>query len=232
MTMAEPFFIKNREKLFSNLKDNSVAVLFAGKAPVKRGDEYYPFSPDRNFYYVSGIDRENCILLFTKRAEHLAHQPGDISFPGGRKEKNETPLETALRETQEELGILPEQITLLGKTDFMLTTSGALINPFVGYVSNITIEEISFNKDEVAEIFTVPLSFFRQTQPEVHFLYLSPFTEDTFPYDRITGGKNYPFVRPKIPELFYQYKQYTIWGITAQIAHHAVCLFFQEEDKK
>lgn len=43
-------------------------------------------------------------LLFTKRAEHLAHQPGDISFPGGRKEKNETPLETALRETQEELG--------------------------------------------------------------------------------------------------------------------------------
>ena len=166
-------------------------------------------------------------LLFTKRAEHLAHQPGDISFPGGRKEKNETPLETALRETQEELGILPEQITLLGKTDFMLTTSGALITPFVGYVSNITIEEISFNKDEVAEIFTVPLSFFRQTQPEVHFLYLSPFTEDTFPYDRITGGKNYPFVRPKIPELFYQYKQYTIWGITAQIAHHAVCLFFQ-----
>ena len=171
-------------------------------------------------------------LLFTKRAEHLAHQPGDISFPGGRKEKNETPLETALRETQEELGILPEQITLLGKTDFMLTTSGALITPFVGYVSNITIEEISFNKDEVAEIFTVPLSFFRQTQPEVHFLYLSPFTEDTFPYDRITGGKNYPFVRPKIPELFYQYKQYTIWGITAQIAHHAVFLFFQEEDKK
>ena len=171
-------------------------------------------------------------LLFTKRAEHLAHQPGDISFPGGRKEKNETPLETALRETQEELGILPEQITLLGKTDFMLTTSGALITPFVGYVSNITIEEISFNKDEVAEIFTVPLSFFRQTQPEVHFLYLSPFTEDTFPYDRITGGKNYPFVRPKIPELFYQYKQYTIWGITAQIAHHAVCLLFQEEDKK
>ena len=187
--------------------------------------------PSSVMLLLFSIDNE-LHLLFTKRAEHLAQQPGDISFPGGRKEKNETPLETALRETQEELGILPEQITLLGKTDFMLTTSGALINPFVGYVSNITIEEISFNKDEVAEIFTVPLSFFRQTQPEVHFLYLSPFTEDTFPYDRITGGKNYPFVRPKIPELFYQYKQYTIWGITAQIDHHAVCLFFQEEDKK
>ncbi len=170
-------------------------------------------------------------LLFTKRAEHLTHQPGDISFPGGRRENGETALETALRETQEELGILPEQITVLGKTDFMLTTYGAFIMPFVGYVPNVKVEDIAFSKDEVAEIFTVPLSFFQQTKPEVHFLYLSPFTEDTFPYDRIAGGKNYPFFRPKIPELFYQYKQYTIWGLTAQIACHAVSLFFQEEEK-
>jgi len=64
--MVEPFFIKNREKLFSKLEQNSVAVLFAGNAPTKRGDEKYPFSPDRNFYYVSGIDKQNCILFFTK----------------------------------------------------------------------------------------------------------------------------------------------------------------------
>lgn len=64
--MAEPFFIKNREKLFSKLEQNSVVVLFAGNAPTKRGDEKYPFSPDRNFYYVSGIDKQNCILFFTK----------------------------------------------------------------------------------------------------------------------------------------------------------------------
>ena len=64
--MAEPFFIKNRKKLFSKLEQNSVAVLFAGNAPTKRGDEKYPFSPDRNFYYVSGIDKQNCILFFTK----------------------------------------------------------------------------------------------------------------------------------------------------------------------
>ena len=62
--MAEPFFIKNRKKLFSKLEQNSVAVLFAGNAPTKRGDEKYPFSPDRNFYYVSGIDKQNCILFF------------------------------------------------------------------------------------------------------------------------------------------------------------------------
>ena len=45
----------------------------------------------------------------------------------------------------------------------------------------------------------------------------------------IHKGKEYPFARPKIPELFYQYEQYTIWGITAQIANHAVALFFQSQ---
>ncbi len=57
---------KNREKLFARMEPSSVAVLFAGKAPVKRGDENYPFSPDRNFYYVTGIDREDCILFLAK----------------------------------------------------------------------------------------------------------------------------------------------------------------------
>ncbi len=67
--MAEPFFIKNREKLFSKLENNSTAVLFAGNAPTKRGDEKYPFSPDRNFYYVSGVEEQNCILFFAKKEE-------------------------------------------------------------------------------------------------------------------------------------------------------------------
>ena len=57
---------KNREKLFARMEPSSVAVLFAGKAPVKRGDENYPFSPDRNFYYVTGVDREDCILFLAK----------------------------------------------------------------------------------------------------------------------------------------------------------------------
>ncbi len=98
--------------------------------------------------------------------------------------------------------------------------------PFIGFVPNIKIEQIHFSTDEVAEIFTVPISFFKETEPEIHYLYLSPFTKEDFPYERIHGGKNYPFATPKIPELFYQYQQYTIWGITAQIPHHAMQLLF------
>lgn len=61
-------FQKNRDKLQARLSENSVAVVFAGQAPYKRGDEQYPFSPDRNFYYVTGIERENCIFFMAKTA--------------------------------------------------------------------------------------------------------------------------------------------------------------------
>ncbi len=66
--MADTFFITNRQKLASRLPENSAAVIFSGKAPLKRGDEYYPFSPDRNFYYLTDIARENCILVMMKTA--------------------------------------------------------------------------------------------------------------------------------------------------------------------
>nr|WP_294654244.1 aminopeptidase P N-terminal domain-containing protein [uncultured Anaerotignum sp.] len=69
--MTERFFIDNRRKLAARLEEGSAAVLFAGKAPLKRGDEYYPFSPDRNFYYVTGVERENCVFLMAKIAGGL-----------------------------------------------------------------------------------------------------------------------------------------------------------------
>lgn len=63
----ERFFEKNREKIGGVLKDSSILVLFAGNAPKKRGDEKYPFSPDRNFYYSTGIDDENIIFMMCKQ---------------------------------------------------------------------------------------------------------------------------------------------------------------------
>lgn len=53
----------NRSKLKNILKQDELFILFSGSAPVKRGDEYYPFSPDRNFYYFTGVEEENCIFL-------------------------------------------------------------------------------------------------------------------------------------------------------------------------
>lgn len=64
--MEKSFFIKNREKVFNSIEENSAVVLFSGKPQQKCGDEMYRFSPNRNFYYASGIDCENVILFLGK----------------------------------------------------------------------------------------------------------------------------------------------------------------------
>ena len=64
--MNKEFFKKNREKLMEKIEDNSVIVLFAGNAPKKSGGENYPFTPNRNFYYFTGINEEGPILIISK----------------------------------------------------------------------------------------------------------------------------------------------------------------------
>ena len=64
--MNKEFFENNRKKLIEEVEDNSIIVLFAGNAPKKSGDENYQFTPNRNFYYFTGIDEEGPILIISK----------------------------------------------------------------------------------------------------------------------------------------------------------------------
>ena len=64
--MKADFFKSNRERLLEKIKDNSIVILFAGNAPKKTADEAYPFTPNRNFYYSTGISEENHILVMSK----------------------------------------------------------------------------------------------------------------------------------------------------------------------
>lgn len=64
--MKADFFKNNRKKLLEKIKDNSIVILFAGNAPKKTADETYLFTPNRNFYYSTGISEENHILLMSK----------------------------------------------------------------------------------------------------------------------------------------------------------------------
>ncbi len=66
--MDASFFEGNRKAVLGRMQQGDVLLLFAGKAPNKRGDEDYPFTPDRNFYYLTGIDRQHMILLLEKTA--------------------------------------------------------------------------------------------------------------------------------------------------------------------
>jgi len=97
-------------------------------------------------------------VLLTQRTDHLHHHAGQISFPGGRAEDHdETPVETALRECEEEIGLARHHIEIVGALDTYQTGTGFLIAPIVGLISpgfDLTLDAF-----EVKEAFEVPLDF-------------------------------------------------------------------------
>lgn len=106
------------------------------------------------------VEREDGLaVMLTKRTNHLAHHPGQISFPGGRLEPEDQGDFTtcALRETEEETGLGRHLVRLLGRLDDYVTGTGFVITPLVGVIDPpFTLSPDSF---EVAEVFEVPLSF-------------------------------------------------------------------------
>ena len=96
-------------------------------------------------------------LLLTRRSPHLRHHPGQISFPGGRRDPLDTSLQhTALRETHEELGIAPSMVQLLGQLPVHATHSQFLITPYLGVLRQMPALQPAAG--EVAEAFTLPLA--------------------------------------------------------------------------
>ena len=111
-------------------------------------------------------------LLFTQRTEHLNAHPGQISFPGGRVERSDSGREdTALRETEEEIGLARRHVSVLGCLPEYYLPSGFRITPVVGWIK--APFETCADPYEVADIFEVPLTHFldaaRYTRHEYHF---------------------------------------------------------------
>ncbi|CAN5140030.1 CoA pyrophosphatase [soil metagenome] len=97
-------------------------------------------------------------LLFTLRTAHLTDHAGQISFPGGRAEATDSSsIETALRETEEEVGLARRHIEVIGELPDYLTGTGYRVTPVVALVH--APFELNADPFEVAEIFEVPLSF-------------------------------------------------------------------------
>lgn len=152
-------------------------------------------------------------IILQVRAPGLEEQPGDISLPGGMIEPGETPRQAACRELEEELEITKEQYELAAALDIM-HTGNLLIYPFLAIVKEY---HGTFNASEVAEIFTVPLRWFRENEPEIYEIRLEVREPEDFPFERIYGGKKYGWRRRTETVLFYQYEERCIWGITAKL---------------
>jgi 8-oxo-dGTP pyrophosphatase MutT (NUDIX family) len=158
-------------------------------------------------------------VLFEVRASHLRRQPGEVCFPGGKMDESDPDEKyAAIRETMEELGLEEDDITEVVPLDYMVSAFGTIIYPFAGVIADT--EKIHPNPDEVGEIFTVPLSFFRDIEPDTYKIHFEVQPEDGFPFDLIVGGENYNWQTRQMDEYFYHYEGKVIWGLTARILTH------------
>lgn len=166
-------------------------------------------------------------ILFEKRAMNIA-QGGEISFPGGKIEKEDPScIETALRETFEEIGIKKERITNVTHYGKLLIPTGQLIDVQFGVIENFSYDELKINPDEVEKVFLIPLKFFTEKEPLVEKVmvenrpeYSKGNEERIFPVEKLGIPSRYgkPWGRER-EIYFYNYQGEVIWGITGEIIY-------------
>ena len=189
-----------------------IAALNAPRGNIlqRRGDHAvdYPGSKSRARAFAEGelIARPAAVLvplvqrdeglhvILTRRTDHLSDHAGQISFPGGRQEDHDNTLEeTALRETEEEIGLARVHIELVGRLDDYYTVTGYQVTPVVGLITPPF--DLAPDAHEVAEVFEVPMEFI--LEPRNQKLQTVTFE----------GVKRRYFAIP--------YREYYIWGATA-----------------
>lgn len=198
------------DKLMSPLNENQ--PLFIGEETAFRSAVLIP---------LVQVDEE-WHILFEVRSFTMRKQPGDISFPGGRIDSTDpNPLAAALRETHEELGVDPKTVTNMRQLSPYIASPTFVVYPFVGVIDYSQIID-DYNKEEVEEVFTVPIDWLLNYEPYMHLVSVKPTPAPDFPYEKIANGTQYQWGTRAIEEWFYDYGKYTIWGLTARILKHFI----------
>jgi 8-oxo-dGTP pyrophosphatase MutT (NUDIX family) len=177
-----------------------------------------PFLPDSTqelrpaavlipLFHASEQDRQDHIwqVLFTRRTQAVAEHQGQVSFPGGRSDPGDaSPEFTALREAQEEIGLDPARVRILGRMNELRTISNYCVNPVVAVISwpfPIHIEEV-----EVSRVFSIPLAWL--ADPAHHEIRDFPIPP---PYTELFHQQVHPVI------FFETYDNELLWGVSAQI---------------
>jgi 8-oxo-dGTP pyrophosphatase MutT (NUDIX family) len=170
--------------------------------------EHLPFSHAAVLVPLFQKDGE-CHLLFTKRSDQVKYHKGEISFPGGMVDEDDSELEkTALREAFEEIGLKEQDVQIIGVLDDIVTTTEFIVTPIVGffpYPYPFLVSEV-----EIAELIEVPLA--------------SLLNEDSFSERRIFRDGQNEMV------FAYQYGRHIIWGATARILKQFLDLILSPRD--
>ena len=140
---------------------------------------------------VAITNEENPHIVLTRRASHLSTHQGEVAFPGGKRDPEDSDIvATAIREAEEEVELASSLVTVVGEMDQVVSRFGYLVTPVLALIP--AEADLVANPDELDAVFRVPVEFFRQP-PSSYF----------------ERGK------VKIPS--YDYDEFHIWGLTAMM---------------
>lgn len=179
------FSLAAREQCMNNLR--KITVPRYGKKPTKSAAVLVP---------LCKLD-EVPSLLYTVRASHLRTYRGEVAFPGGKTDKDEDAVQTALRETFEEIGLAHNKIEVWGKgPTFPGRNNEILITPVIGSIPNLKPEDININLKEVTEVFSIPIESLCDPKNQYYTQFSNGYIMPVFVVDN-----------------------YKIWGFTAYLTH-------------
>lgn len=179
------FSLAARERCMTNFK--RLAIPRYGKIPTDTASVLVPLCKVE--------DKPS--LLYTVRCSNLRTNSGEVSFPGGKTYQDESPIQTALRETYEEIGLPPDKIDVWGQGPPLPGRNNQImITPVVASIPSLKQEDLNINVSEVAEVFTVPIEMLCEAKNQY--------------YTQFSNG----FILP-----VFVVEEYKIWGITAYITH-------------
>lgn len=156
-------------------------------------------------------------IILEKRAESI-RQAGEISFPGGKRDKEDKSfMETAIRETKEELGVNSNKIKDVSYFGTLVSATGAILECFISNLILKDFDDLNYNKAEVDKLLFVPIKFFIDNEPiiesiEVRNRAINDISKYNFP-KKYSENWTLPDRKIKI----YMYENEAIWGMTAEV---------------
>jgi peroxisomal coenzyme A diphosphatase NUDT7 len=174
------------------------------------------------------VEKEGELFLLFEKRSGKVRQPGEICFPGGKKEEGDISMEyAAMRETEEEIGISSHLITPLGKLGTLITLQ-MILHCFVGFLRYEDLPPNNFNQDEVEELLLINIDELMNLEPK-HYkikIYADPIDSDDLGESKVV----FPSKELNLPSRYherwtmgyreivsYEVGKETIWGITGQI---------------
>lgn len=203
---------RNRNK--RGIKD--IREMYAGHKPLAIGKHRY-FSVLIPFIEM----KDRLYILFEERSAYMKSQPGEICFPGGEVENGENAETAAIRETEEELGIKCEKVSIVGRGDTLFGYANYTLETTIASIDLDALYELELSKNEVEQVLLLPFDEFVSNSPEMYKHRIIPEIKD-FPYEAVDIKEDYEWRIGDWEIPIYRINGRIIWGLTARIMKQIV----------